>query len=109
MALLAAMLSLATLPALAQSPPPAQAIANLDMAAVPALDIEGIRRVQRKLREKAIDPGPADGVLGPRTTEAVRVFRGRYGMKADGPIDNQLLFALGEAELAISATRARER
>jgi peptidoglycan hydrolase-like protein with peptidoglycan-binding domain len=86
-------------------PATAQTAAKLNMAAEPDLDRDGVRTVQRVLREKAIDPGPIDGAAGPRTKGAVRTFQKRYGMKETGEIDNQLLFALGEAELAIAASR----
>ena len=93
----------ATMPVAAQERMTPQAIAALNMTAVPDLDREDVRTVQRVLRDKAFDPGPIDGVAGPRTREAIRAFQARYGIKATGVIDNQLLFALGEAELAFSA------
>jgi hypothetical protein len=78
----------------------AQAADQLRMDAVPTLDQDNIRKVQQALEEKGFEVGPVDGILGPRTKEAVRNFQDRYGMKASGEIDNQTLFALGEAELA---------
>jgi len=96
---------IAALPATAQQGLTAQAVANLNMAAVPDLDRAGVRSVQRALREKGFDPGAADGIAGPHTREAVSAFQTRYGMRANGAIDNQLLFALGEAELAVAAAR----
>lgn len=77
-----------------------QAADQLRMDAVPNLDQDNIRKVQQALEEKGFEVGPVDGILGPRTKEAVRNFQDRYGMKASGEIDNQTLFALGEAELA---------
>ena len=75
------------------------AAGQLNMDAVPNLSEENIRQVQEALRKKGFDPGPVDGIFGPKTEEAVRNFQDRYGMKASGKIDNQTLFALGEAEL----------
>lgn len=92
---------LASHPAVAQAPSP---ISQLDMAAVPRLDDDGVRRVQGLLRQKGFDPGRLDGILGPVTRGAVRAFQERYGLKV-GEIDNQTLFALGAADLA-SATAA---
>jgi peptidoglycan hydrolase-like protein with peptidoglycan-binding domain len=91
------------LPAAAQGP--GTAVASLNMAAVPDLDREDVRLVQRGLRDKGVNPGPIDGVVGPRTREAVRAFQTRYGMKPSGELDNQLLFALGDADIAMTAAR----
>lgn len=78
-------------------------VATLDMSAVPHLEREGIRIVQRGLRERGMDPGPIDGVVGPHTRAAVRTYQSRYGMRPSGDLDNQLLFALGDADIALSA------
>ena len=97
----AALSATATLPATAQG----STAASLNMAAVPDLDRENVRVVQSGLRDKGMNPGPIDGIVGPRTREAVRAFQTRYGMKPSGALDNQLLFALGDADLAIAAAR----
>jgi hypothetical protein len=73
---------------------------ELDMDTVPNLNESNIRQVQQELRKKGFDPGPTDGIHGPRTREAVRNFQDRYGMKAGGDLNNQTLFALGAVELA---------
>ncbi len=88
----------ATLPAAAQQPSQGQQTLNMD--AVPNLDQEAIKKVQDALKSKGFDPGPIDGVVGPRTREAVRRFQDSYGIKADGQIDNQTLYALGQYALA---------
>jgi Putative peptidoglycan binding domain len=79
----------------------AQAFDQLNMDAVPELDEGKIWLVQQALQNKGFDPGPIDGILGPLTREAVRRFQDRYGMEASGVIDNQTLFALGQAGLVI--------
>jgi peptidoglycan hydrolase-like protein with peptidoglycan-binding domain len=73
---------------------------QLSMDVVPSLDEDNIRKVQQALEEKGFDVGPIDGIVGPKTREAVRSFQDRYGMKASGEIDNQTLFALGQVGLA---------
>jgi murein L,D-transpeptidase YcbB/YkuD len=78
----------------------AQDTSQLEMGAVPTLNPDKIRQVQQALQNKGFDPGPIDGIFGPKTKEAVRNFQDRYGMKADGEIDNQTLYALGKPELA---------
>jgi hypothetical protein len=72
-----------------------QAIEKLDMSAVPDLDRATVRRIQRVLRTKGFDPGPANGVAGDKTITAVKKFQERFGIKGDGAINNQTLFALG--------------
>jgi hypothetical protein len=79
-------------------------IANMNMAAVPDLDQDSIRIVQSALANKGFDPGHIDGRVGPRTRQAVRSFQDRYGMKANGEISNQLLFALGKVDIAIQTS-----
>jgi len=83
---------------LAQSAAPA--VRSLNMDARPSLDQNAIRQVQQALQKKGIDPGPIDGIVGPRTRAAVRNFQDRYGIEAGGEIDNQTLLALGAVELA---------
>jgi hypothetical protein len=77
-----------------------QNLRELDMDTVPDLSENNIRQIQQELRRKGFDPGPIDGIHGPRTKEAVHNFQDRYGMKASGDIDNKTLFALGAVELA---------
>jgi peptidoglycan hydrolase-like protein with peptidoglycan-binding domain len=79
------------------------AVRGLNMDAVPSLDHDAVRHVQQALQRKGFDPGPIDGILGPRTRQAVRNFQDRYGIEAGGDIDNQTLFALGAVELAGNA------
>jgi cell wall-associated NlpC family hydrolase len=45
---------------------------------------EDVRWVQRRLQVHGIDPGPADGVFGPRTDAAVRAFQRAKGLQVDG-------------------------
>ena len=78
---------------------------QLDMAAIPRLNPEGVRKVQQLLKDKGLNPGPIDGVMGPLTTEAVRDFQNRYGIRVKGEIDNQTLFALGAVDLAGQGAR----
>jgi hypothetical protein len=49
-----------------------------------AVDVRGS---QQALREKGFDPGPIDGVMGPRTTAAVRDFQSKEGLMATGQLD----------------------
>lgn len=95
----ASLFAVMTLSATAQADKTA-AIGQLNMAGVPDLDRDNVRQVQDALEAKGFDPGPIDGIAGPRTKAAIRKFQDRFGMKASGEIDNQTLFALGKVALA---------
>jgi peptidoglycan hydrolase-like protein with peptidoglycan-binding domain len=99
-------ITLPAAPLLAQASQPGQAqptgtdTGKLDMSAVPSLNEEKIRRAQQALQAKGFDPGTIDGVIGPRTEDAIRNFQDRYGIKTSAKLDNQTLYALGAADLA---------
>lgn len=42
-------------------------------------------------------PGPADGVIGPRTRAAIKLFQARLGLKIDGQLSTDLLVRMSEA------------
>ncbi|MEM6381448.1 MAG: peptidoglycan-binding protein [Pseudomonadota bacterium] len=67
-------------------PARAEASATRDMVAI----------AQSLLAERGYDPGPADGLVGPRTSEAVRAFRQSAGLGDSEQIDAALLNALRE-------------
>ncbi len=100
--LVAAILSTATVNGQDRGTP--QDVASLDMDAVPSLDTASIRVIQRKLLERSISPGPIDGIIGPRTSGAIRSFQERFGMKPSGNVDNQFLFSLGLPELTLNTS-----
>ena len=43
-----------------------------------------VRRLQRQLRRLGLEPGPIDGLYGPKTAAAVARFQRRRGLKSDG-------------------------
>jgi peptidoglycan hydrolase-like protein with peptidoglycan-binding domain len=49
---------------------------------------------QRALRDSGFDPGPTDGVAGPKTTDAIDRYRAAVGMAPGGAIDAALLCSL---------------
>jgi localization factor PodJL len=55
-----------------------------------------IRKIQVLLAEQGYDPGPADGVVGPKTVDAVRAYQRRIGQPETGQIDGTLIAALAE-------------
>ncbi len=53
-----------------------------------------VAEAQTLLSQRGYDPGPADGLIGPRTTDAVRAFRQSAGLDEGASIDQALLNAL---------------
>ena len=49
-----------------------------------AVDRELIGNIQRLLAERGLDPGPADGFMGPRTQQAIAAYQAAAGLPADG-------------------------
>lgn len=57
-------------------------------------DNELVALVQKLLAEQGFDPGPADGLLGRQTIEAITAFQQNAGLPRTGQIDNLLVSAL---------------
>ena len=62
-------------------------------SAQPASDPKG---AQRALRIRGFDPGPIDGVVGPRTDKAIREFQKANGLTETGKLDADTLAKLAE-------------
>jgi hypothetical protein len=54
-----------------------------------------IREMQMVLMRQGFDIGEVDGIMGPRTREALMAFQRQKGMRATGEIDQQTFVALG--------------
>jgi peptidoglycan hydrolase-like protein with peptidoglycan-binding domain len=68
--------------------------ADLPAAAQASIDPssrETVRRVQRSLKAEGLDPGPIDGILGPRTRRAIIKFQGAQGLELTGELDARTL------------------
>ncbi len=50
-----------------------------------------VRELQQLLRRLNFDPGPADGAIGKRTVEAIRLFQKFAGLEADGKATASML------------------
>jgi hypothetical protein len=48
---------------------------------------EDVRSAQQALRERGLDPGPIDGVMGPRTSAAIRDFQQQENLNVTGQLD----------------------
>ena len=60
-----------------------------------AHDRASVERLQRELASRGLYRGSIDGILGPRTTVALRSFQARHGLPAQGGLDSQTRAALG--------------
>jgi localization factor PodJL len=57
-----------------------------------------VRKIQALLVEQGYDPGPADGVEGPKTRQAIRAYQRTLGMSETGRIDGSLAMALADPQ-----------
>jgi peptidoglycan hydrolase-like protein with peptidoglycan-binding domain len=56
---------------------------------------QDIKQVQEALKNQGHDPGPIDGVMGPKTRQALRAFQQAKNLKATGQLDSETTSALG--------------
>jgi murein L,D-transpeptidase YcbB/YkuD len=59
-------------------------------AATSSTSIYDVTRIQNSLRVQGYDPGPADGVVGPRTRAAIRRYQADQGAKVTGEPSRRL-------------------
>ncbi len=58
-------------------------------------DKEEVRKIQQKLNELGFDCGAADGIMGPKTEEAIKEFQKSKGLEPDGIVGPKTKEALG--------------
>ena len=63
--------------------------------ASPGWDRAVIRQAQRALKRKDYTPGPADGVVGPRTQAALKRYQEAERLEATGELNRDTLVRLG--------------
>jgi hypothetical protein len=56
---------------------------------------ETVRRVQQILKSEGYEPGPANGVLGPQTEEALLQYQQKHNIEATGWLDRETRAKLG--------------
>jgi localization factor PodJL len=66
---------------------PGATLADADRAAL-------VKKIQTLLAEQGFDPGPADGVVGEKTREAVKAYQRQAGIAETGQIDGTLAAVL---------------
>ena len=54
-----------------------------------------VTKVQKRLFDLGYDPGPVDGCMGPKTTEAIRAYQSDNQMPPSGDITSELVESLG--------------
>lgn len=68
-----------------------------------------VREAQQALQQKGFDVGPIDGVMGPKTSAALREFQQAQGLKSSGRLDQQTLSALNvQADIRSSGASVRD-
>jgi hypothetical protein len=85
--------------------PPRQAQQDVPNAASDQL----VRRVQEQLQARGMDPGPVDGIWGPRTQEAVQQFQREQGLETTGQLNARTLAALDIIDEGNAAAGASPR
>jgi len=72
-------------------------ILAVSLSAIPAMaqGTASVRDAQQALKDKGFDPGPVDGVNGPATKAAVKKFQTDQNIAADGVLGPKTLDALG--------------
>jgi localization factor PodJL len=71
-------------------------------AATGSVNVSGkdaIRQVQTLLTKAGYDVGPADGLMGAKTRDAIVSFQKKIGMNADGKVSSELLEALSKTSI----------
>jgi putative peptidoglycan binding protein len=58
-------------------------------------DSEQVKSVQKALQDKGMDPGPIDGVMGPKTMAALKAFQKDQKLPESGRLDDQTREKLG--------------
>ena len=56
---------------------------------------EQVKAVQKALQDKGMDPGPIDGIMGPKTMAALKTFQKDQKLTESGRLDDQTREKLG--------------
>jgi hypothetical protein len=73
------------------------------------LSSDKVRELQQSLQAQGVSPGPIDGIVGPKTQQAIRQFQQQEGIAGNGQLNEQTLQALDlEVEEFMGAAPAFE-
>jgi peptidoglycan hydrolase-like protein with peptidoglycan-binding domain len=64
-----------------------------------------VERAQKALKQSGHDPGPIDGVAGPRTTSALKAYQQANGLETTGQLDDATRAKLTEPAKSPSNTQ----
>lgn len=90
---------------IASAPAPAPAPGPAAPPAAATLSRAEVAELQRLLESLALYPGPANGVPGARTIDAVKLYQQMAGLKADGVLNRKLLEQIREVAGRAGAPR----
>ena len=65
-----------------------------------------VKEIQEALKSNGFDPGTADGVIGPKTNQAIRDFQKSKNLQATGRIDERTASALGVGDMSRAGGRS---
>jgi len=65
-----------------------------------------VRTAQQALADKGYNPGPVDGLMGPKTRAAVQEFQRKEGLEASGQLDMKTMSRLGAAKTSSGSPSA---
>lgn len=77
--------------------------------AAPPVNQQLVRNVQKELKSEGINPGPIDGIWGPKTSRGVREFQKARGLEDSGQLNGKTLSALGIGDERTAAAGAGAR
>ena len=64
-------------------------------AGMPHMNAETVRQVQQALQSKGHNPGPIDGMMGPRTRSALQAYQRSNNLTGARGLDQQTMSSLG--------------
>jgi peptidoglycan hydrolase-like protein with peptidoglycan-binding domain len=65
-----------------------------------------VRTAQQALADKGYNPGPVDGLMGPKTRAAVQDFQRKEGLEPSGQLDMKTMSRLGTSESSSTSPSA---
>jgi hypothetical protein len=66
-----------------------------------------VRQAQMALKDRGFDPGPIDGIMGPRTSAALREFQQKESLEVTGRLDDDTRDRLQETASASPSSERR--
>src|SRR3954452_22610999 len=81
--------------------------AGISVLPVAAQSSATVRDAQQALKDKGFDPGPVDGLNGPKTRQAVKEFQTKQSITADGKLGPKTLDSLGVKEAPVPAEMSK--